>query len=671
MRRVLFPSLCLLTACPSEPACEWAALSLEDTAAPADGESSTTLYLEADPRCGRTGLTLTLSHGEMSDPVALDTDGKAELTWDLGNVPGSASATLEAYALEPQQASLRLKAGTPTATWLSTWGSLSGEVSHAWQVERAEQAGVSVIWWSDPVSTSWRERFATPEWDLDAGLDTGVDVDADSRHSWWELEGRGGIGVTASLDSDDSVDDQPGLVLGATTPVSAGRRSWASATWRANEGWLHWPALADIRTTASVRAEPGTGVRLEWLLSDVQPDLKRSLWVIDDNDDEFEATSDDVVVRTQLVGPGFHTVEIDLDEVLADQEDDVDHALFGLRIWAGADPGETVSVTLSGVSIEAADLDGLDDAQADRLAALTGPTHRFAQTLDEDADEALTFLAWGSEIAPIAEGEASVEKGPEALLARLADQGALLGLAHPFGQSWDVEYTGNAALTVQSNTCATLSESELYGVDVLEVGYPSRGTDLSTHLKLWDCLSADQHVVTGVAGEPGITPETAEDAVNPLVTWVQAFDDSEAAQLQALREGRAFFGNPALLADTPSLELVLPSLASMGQVAAALGSGRQLVIAKIKGAQPSDVIQFVVDGTAEDTQLGTDGSPQDDGSRWFTTEVQPTTWTVLRVVVLDVESNLKLASNPIYLSVQDEESLHEALPDLDEGRWPR
>jgi hypothetical protein len=139
-------------------------------------------------------------------------------------------------------------------------------------------------------------------------------------------------------------------------------------------------------------------------------------------------------------------------------------------------------------------------------------------------------------------------------------QGGVVSLNHAFGPKFDFESNPNETPAQQAGrldwTKGNLIAARALGVDVLEVGYRRRGgMDLVHHLDLWDALTGNAIWLTanGVTDSHGRghwnlygwgPSEAGLSTIDNFVTWLFAEELTEAGLVQAMKRGRACFGDP-------------------------------------------------------------------------------------------------------------------------------
>ena len=198
---------------------------------------------------------------------------------------------------------------------------------------------------------------------------------------------------------------------------------------------------------------------------------------------------------------------------------------------------------------------------------------------------------------------------------------------------------------------ARLIEARAYGADLLEVGYRSRGHGLPAFVDLWDGLSRAGVYITGV----GVSDSHDNDVgwlegPNNFITFVYAASPSQEDLIDALRAGRAFFGDPTRF--DGRLDITTPEGGRMGQVLP-VAAGPHTVVHRAEGLRPGQRIRLVRDGQPVATF-----SP--DGARFEHTQtISVERPTFVRFEVREDESAVAL-SNPLYL-----------VPDSQAGDVPR
>jgi hypothetical protein len=141
----------------------------------------------------------------------------------------------------------------------------------------------------------------------------------------------------------------------------------------------------------------------------------------------------------------------------------------------------------------------------------------------------------------------------------------------------------------------SLLANRCFGMDMLEVGYVSRGMDLAGHLELFDCMNANGIFVTAT----GVSDDHNGHWMNVknrflTIPWMS--ERTEEALKSALRRGRVTVGY--LDAFAGAIDISLNGAAHMGQVyTAAEGPGDVLVLHGF--GLPADAVMQVWSGPVD------------------------------------------------------------------------
>lgn len=148
-----------------------------------------------------------------------------------------------------------------------------------------------------------------------------------------------------------------------------------------------------------------------------------------------------------------------------------------------------------------------------------------------------------------------------------------------------------------------LIASRAYRVDVLEVGYRVRhGIDLAGFLGTWDALTGNAIFLTG----NGVTDSHGSDLFdgwgpwqpgnvhfeNNFVTWLYAPALEEVALIRSMKGGRAFFGDPYVFDPDGTVDLVTEEGFPMGRVVLTDRPSHGLVV-EIFGAPPTAQVRLL------------------------------------------------------------------------------
>ena len=148
-------------------------------------------------------------------------------------------------------------------------------------------------------------------------------------------------------------------------------------------------------------------------------------------------------------------------------------------------------------------------------------------------------------------------------VAQIKAHGGVAIYNHPFGTT-NSSPTGVVRDAILARTIAKVLANGLYRADAAEVGYASRGMDLAGHLELWDALSANGMIFTGVGCSDDHEGQDWLAQVNRFVTLPLMTDLRGWSLRTALWRGRAAVG---MLGDfTGALDLSINRTAFQGEV---------------------------------------------------------------------------------------------------------
>ncbi|MEL7450628.1 MAG: hypothetical protein AAFN78_15550 [Pseudomonadota bacterium] len=221
--------------------------------------------------------------------------------------------------------------------------------------------------------------------------------------------------------------------------------------------------------------------------------------------------------------------------------------------------------------------------------------------------------------------EVRIPNGIGNLVTAVHANKGLVSLNHPFGPG------ANADQMNRQEILDRLVENNAYNVDILEVGYRSRGSgELADFFWVWDELAKRGiHLIgTGVADihhwGPGVNP------VNNFVSWIWAESTSKPDMLKGLRSGRVFFGDITLFDGT------LDIVSDTGHMGQRVYDPDATIT--IDGLEPDDQVTIVRDGIPVESFAG---------SRQVNHTVEGP--GCFRVEVYTVDSTAKVFSNPLCL----------------------
>ena len=164
-------------------------------------------------------------------------------------------------------------------------------------------------------------------------------------------------------------------------------------------------------------------------------------------------------------------------------------------------------------------------------------------------------LSFQAHMNPIGERVPMIDhvKHPAGLNARETSEfvhanGGILSLNHIFGTNMAPPGVNtkdpDSARAFEDARIRELTESRVYGADILEVGYPTRVLPMSSFLRVWDALSAAgvDVVGNGISDTHGSIAGWYDG--NNFVSWVWAHSTSMADIVDGFRRGNVYFGDP-------------------------------------------------------------------------------------------------------------------------------
>jgi hypothetical protein len=153
--------------------------------------------------------------------------------------------------------------------------------------------------------------------------------------------------------------------------------------------------------------------------------------------------------------------------------------------------------------------------------------------------------------------------------------GGLASYNHMFGTAGG-SLSSTAQETLRQTVATKLVSSQVYGADILEVGYRQYGAmPLAQYLSVWDVCSRNAIFTTGtgVSDNHGNAWSTQS---NNFLTWAWAADLAQESLLAALAAGRCFFADMSRFRG--QLDLLVDGVAPMGSVSVSDLTSRRLVI---------------------------------------------------------------------------------------------
>jgi hypothetical protein len=184
-----------------------------------------------------------------------------------------------------------------------------------------------------------------------------------------------------------------------------------------------------------------------------------------------------------------------------------------------------------------------------------------------------------------------------------------------------------------------------YGADLLEVGYRERGYGLRAFVELWDTLSKADIYMTGV----GVSDSHDNDAgwrtgPNNFITWVLAETREEGALIEALRSGRAFFGDPTRF--DGRMDVVSDGGGRMGDVVVT-AAGEQVVRFRVQGLRAGQSLRLLRDGRPLRTISPADAEVE------VRERISVLSNTFVRFEIID-QGEIVALSNPLYFVLPEQ-----------------
>ena len=323
----------------------------------------------------------------------------------------------------------------------------------------------------------------------------------------------------------------------------------ASIEWKATGRRNYRPLLSDVavRFSVYVPTEFDTTrhrLRVELPLSRIDPETVRTLVFVDGSDTTL-LPAGAIPYETEWTPGEWTTVSVNLSEYVhvALPEESLDHTLRGVIVELAGGPGETVEAVFGGLSVTSKHAG--DDLLARQLewleAASSTVTNFVGQEVSYDTTDTLHFNAYGSDVPWMDYGRLDLKTQADQIVDDIHTHGGIAAFNHPFGVLLGLGVYNNPDSLVQS-TCEWLDREDVYGADMIEIGYPERELPFQAHLDLWDCISQRGQVATAIGTSDQPVTQFWDQYVNNFITWAISADTAEANLLNALAGGRAFSG---------------------------------------------------------------------------------------------------------------------------------
>jgi hypothetical protein len=233
-------------------------------------------------------------------------------------------------------------------------------------------------------------------------------------------------------------------------------------------------------------------------------------------------------------------------------------------------------------------------------------------------------------------------------------RGGLVSWNHPFGYNTGPLLSSAERTAKRRDVYRQLSAVDVYGADVLEVGYTLRGNvDTSTHLDLWDTFSRNGRFLTGNGTSDDHGGKSWKGLGNGFLTATWASSKADPDVVAALRSGRAFLYHCGRWPNA-ELDMVVDSIVPMGRASvSSLGSRRLTVyVRNLPTGGRVELVRGPVDWSgAVDPSVSVvrelTASSFVDGEA--TTTVDTTTSSFFRATVRRSDGAIVGAGNPVWL----------------------
>lgn len=612
----------------------------------ADGFSTSAVSLsvaDADGRAPPDGAEFVVAAtlGRVELPALVE--GRATGTLTAGNVWGVSDLSVSNVATVVGDTTLDLIRGDPYSTQLHMHGTIS-EMSgtYSYQVREARTFGVDVLWWSDH---DWGYQLVSAV--TTPGLDEGklnVGPDAAWPDSSWQTTATGGsvaLSLAPELSPSGHRPMSITLVSDGSTPDEP---TAGTVKWQVEHEGLRRSLLGTVRLGCEVFVPDEDDAQLRIVVDLSQPVVdvgKQQSLVLRDPADPRATASGELMASVDL-SPGWNAVYADLTASVGLLLGSIDQAVAGLRFEVErSGPGRS-TFAIAGLELTQ-DLCCDDLRVVQQLWFDSNFARPPVQYVGHEVSWGTPHLnVFGPADVPFEDyTDRTLADDAEAIVADAHAAGAVVSLNHVFGVEVDDGDEPDPEGTTAAR-CEELALENVYGVDLLEVGYRMRVQPIATHLAVWDCLGARGFLLTGIGTSDSHSNAAWDEIENPFTTWVYAASDERGALGDALARGRAFFGDPTAFIDIPATLDMKSSLgAIMGQVVspAPLTDEVEVVASPLHAGW---VVNLVADGVviATDTATGTEYN--------HTFKVEPGgVDTQIRVEVWAGEEGV-LYSNPIY-----------------------
>jgi hypothetical protein len=173
----------------------------------------------------------------------------------------------------------------------------------------------------------------------------------------------------------------------------------------------------------------------------------------------------------------------------------------------------------------------------------------------------------------------------------------LVSWNHPFGANTGGLLSESAQATKRRSVFADLKHYDLYGSDILEVGYANRGqVDITTHLALWDTFSRHARFLTGNGVNDDHSAVNWRTLNNGFATGIWASSAAHPDLVAALAAGRAFAAHAGRWPGA-QLDMMVDGVVPMGKVSVTSRSSRSVAI--FSAGMPTGSVLELVKGPVD------------------------------------------------------------------------
>lgn len=631
----------------------------------ADGRDSVLLTLRATidgaPAPDGTPLGLTTDLGQLSELSPL-TDGVATARFTAGTWPGDATLSAPGWAITGDGV-LRMDAPTARSAQLHLHGSFSeGDGTMLGHTREAERLGVDVLWWTDHEHFYFDDGMpAVNGYDFENGaLATTLDIwpPGETMVVGFALDEETIPSYTSTISTDHSPDGSLGWGIsfpGAQTGVV----SWVLT---ARPGLNYRPLLSNVTLSFDLRSR--------W--ADIDGASLSIIVVLSSSPMDDQGVTVENILSFRVGGPAPATPDGIGDEAVvisAVAEEwqrytiNVTELVKTLYPSLGADQkAEFVKVEVGTTGAKGSfSLDNFAWTSAHRGQDLMTLQREYLATLPYDVEhhvghEMAMFDAYHVNVygegMPIYPYTQDAARDWAKAVGALNEVGALTSWNHMFGWEVDGATDEERAAAVES-VSTELIATEVYGCDLVEIGYRKRWGLLEDFLTVWDRLSLAGVLITAVGVSDLHNERSWSSDRNNFVTWVLSPSTLEPDLMADLERGLVIFGDPTHFADAEvNAMLMAPrSRATMGQVVVG-AEGPETLWFTMSPSKPGYQARLIVDGEVAETWTLGNGQ-----TILIETEVDPATSSFARMELVSPAGEAVLFTNPIWFWPAEDEAL--------------